>query len=261
MPRGRSYPAIGLPDAIERARELYDQDDRALTTPEAAVGAWGYTSLNGASLRVLSALRQYGLVADVGDKIKLSDRALAIIVEPEDSPERAKAIREAAKEPTVFQELLDANPDGLPSDAALKSVLVRDDAFGFKSGPADKLISALRESLALAGTDGRSYSTPSDDETPPENNGGEPPDPDEGNRAKRKAAAPMHNTAGIEPKVQDLTIPLRGGGMAVLSVPVPMTRQNYEKLTGWLRWAEDTLVAEDRPAFDPGENGGDEPAG
>lgn len=155
MPRGRSYPAIGLPEAIERADELFEQDDRALTTPEAAVGAWGYTSLNGASLRVLSALRQYGLLADVGDKIKLSDRALKIILEPEDSRERAEAIAEAAREPAIFQEILEANPDGLPSDAALKSVLVRDDSFGFKSGPADKLISALRDSLALAETDGR----------------------------------------------------------------------------------------------------------
>lgn len=136
---------------------------------------------------------------------------------------------------------------------------MRDDSFGFKSGPADKLISALRDSLALAETDGRSYSTPSDDETPPENNGGEPPDPDAGNRAKRKAVAPMQHTEGTEAKVQDLTIPLRGGGMAVLSVPVPMTRQNYEKLTGWLAWAEDTLVAEEQ--LGTGGNGGDRTAG
>lgn len=259
MPRGRSYPAIGLPEAIERARELYKQDDRALTTPEAAVGAWGYGSLNGASLRVLSALRQYGLVADVGDKIKLSDRALAIIMEPEDSPERVEAIGKAAKEPAVFQEILEANPDGLPSDAALKSILVRDDSFGFKSGPADKLISALRESLELADEVGAGYSTSSNDGHTPQNNGVDPPD--ERERVKRKAATPMqHHTGGVEPQVQDLTIPLRGGGMAVLSVPVPMTRQNYEKLTGWLRWAEDTLVVEDPPTPQTGGSDGDQPA-
>lgn len=69
----------------------------------------------------------------------------------------------------------------------------------------------------------------------------------------------MQHTEGTEAKVQDLTIPLRGGGMAVLSVPVPMTRQNYEKLTGWLAWAEDTLVAEEQ--LGTGGNGGDRTAG
>ena len=260
MPRGRSYPAIGLSEAIERARDLYAQDDRALTSPGAAVGAWGYSSLNGASLRVLSALRQYGLLAGVGDQIKLSDRALAILLEPEDSQERADAIAEAAKAPAIFREILEAHdPDGLPGDVGLRSFLIRNDAFGFKQEASDKLIASLRETLALANDTKRSYSTPSNraldadsdaDNDQSDTHREQPP--------KHRPRAPMQQVSGSEPKVQELTIPLRGGGMAVLSIPVPMTRQNYKKLQGWLTWAEDMLVLEDDASTDPPTNGGDD---
>lgn len=55
-----------------------------------------------------------------------------------------------------------------------------------------------------------------------------------------------------EARVEDYTIPLRGGGTAVLTIPVPLSRRNYKKLKGWLEWAEDSLVD---PSEDPKGDG------
>jgi hypothetical protein len=146
--RGPGYPMFGLATAIERARQLYDQDGSAQTSPEVAVKAWGYGGLNGASLRVLAALRQYGLLEGAGDAVKLTHRALTILLEPPESRERAIAINEAVLSPDVFAAILAEYKDDLPSDAALVSFLVRKQSF--QERPAQTLVEAFRESVALA---------------------------------------------------------------------------------------------------------------
>jgi hypothetical protein len=134
---------MSLPEAISRARKLYDQDGRAQTSPEVAVGAWGYSSLNGASLRVLSALRQYGLLESAEEYVRLSDRALAILLEPEGSPDKNLAIREAAETPGIFAALLTEYGETLPSDGAIVAHLVRRQ--GFNEMAAQKVVAAFRE--------------------------------------------------------------------------------------------------------------------
>src|SRR5690242_120068 len=106
--RSRNYPGIGLRESIAKARDLYDSNGKAAVAKDVAVKSWGYKGLNGASLRILGALNQYGLL-DIPESrtVRLSPRALAILLEPEDSQERANAILEAARTPPVFQEVLD----------------------------------------------------------------------------------------------------------------------------------------------------------
>ncbi len=147
--RSRNYPGLGLREAIAKARQLYDRDGKAAVAKEAAVKAWDYKGLNGASLRVLGALNQYGLL-DIPESrtVKLSARALAILLEPEDSAERAQAISEAAHSPPVFEEILEHYPDGLPGDEGLKSYLIR--TLNFRDVAANDLIASLRDTLALA---------------------------------------------------------------------------------------------------------------
>ena len=57
----------------------------------------------------------------------------------------------------------------------------------------------------------------------------------------------------VEPtvRIDDYTIPLLGGGMAVLRIPVPLSRENYEHLLRWLAWAEDSLVELGDPGVTP----------
>lgn len=152
--RSRNYPAFGLPDAIMKARQLYEQDGRATVPSEVAVRAWGYGGLNGASLRTLGAVRQYGLLdAPAPKSVRLSHDALTILLEPSESPEYAEAIRQAAGSPAMFAELRQQYPDHLPSDAAMVSWLVR--SHGFNEEAAKGLIASYRDTLALVDQAGK----------------------------------------------------------------------------------------------------------
>lgn len=90
------------------------------------------------------------------------------------------------------------------------------------------------------------------DSSPPEDTGGKA-DADS-DRPSARASMDMATEDRDEQagtRVEDYTIPLRGGGTAVLSLPVPLSTRNYKALEGWLKWAKDSLVAE-------GENGGED---
>jgi hypothetical protein len=139
---------LPLGEAIRRARQLYDQEGTAHTSPEVAVTAWGYKGLNGASTGVLSAVRHYGLVSDAGRDVKLSERGLTILLEPEGSPDYCEAIQAAAREPRIFAEILEEYPSGLPSDQGLVAYLVRKQSF--TEDGAKKLTAVLRATLEFA---------------------------------------------------------------------------------------------------------------
>jgi hypothetical protein len=146
--RSPNYPGIGLEEAIQRARELYNKERTAPVDPETAVMAWGYKGLNGASARTLGAVRQYGLLEDGPKGVRVSPRALALLLEPQNSDDYLSAVMDAARGPAVFAEILDEYPDGLPSEQGLISYLVRQK--GFSEDGARKLNSVLRATMALA---------------------------------------------------------------------------------------------------------------
>lgn len=146
--RSPSYPSLHLGEAIEKAEKLYRKEGRAKVPAEVAVGAWGYNGINGASARVLAALRQYGLVDDADGNVSVSDRAITILLEPNDSRDRGEAILSAAREPQVFAAIQDEFPGGLPSERGLVAFLVR--KLGFTEDGAQKVNAVLRDTLALA---------------------------------------------------------------------------------------------------------------
>ena len=223
MARGKSYPVIGLKEALRRAQELYDQEGKAMTTPEVAVTAWDYTSLNGTSLRVLSALRQYGLLADSGDQTKLSDRALAIVSEPDGSAERAEAILAAAIEPTIFREMIDQYVDGLPSDATIKSYLIRKQ--GLQIGPSNKAVRAFRETNELVQEVQSGYSAPIE------------PSPSVSEQKGTITSLPKSGMT-TPPSLSGtftMPIPLPGGDQATLTTPRQMTSEAFRFMVDTLK--------------------------
>jgi len=145
--RSRNYPSLDLAEAISRARELYKKEEKHRAPASVVVNAWGYNSLNGASLRVLSALRQYGLLDGGNQDTRLTDRALALILEPEDSSAYAQALTDAMSQPSLFQDIMQEYGANPPSDATLMSYLVRKQ--NFTEGAARTLIQSFRVSLEL----------------------------------------------------------------------------------------------------------------
>lgn len=145
--RGPSYPAFGLGDAIFKAKQLYDRDGSGDTNQDVVLEAWGYSSRNGASLRALSAVRQFGLLNVEGDRARLSDTALAILLEPKNSPEYCEALKRAAQTPSVYGSLFELYPSSLPSDDTIVAHLVR--RMGYNTGAAKGIANSFRETAAL----------------------------------------------------------------------------------------------------------------
>ena len=91
--RSPNYPALSLPDAIEKVTALYRNVHTHAEPREVIAKGMGFNTLNGASATAISALHKYGLLEKLGDDIKVSERALRIL--HNSAEEKAEAIRGA----------------------------------------------------------------------------------------------------------------------------------------------------------------------
>lgn len=222
--RSRNYPAISLADAIERAKALYKQEGRAAAPAEVVVRAWGYNSLNGASLRVVSALRQYGLVEGSNEQVRLSPRALTLILEPETHPEYSDALHEALQAPALFQDIVQEYGEDLPSDPALISYLVRKQNFG--EGAAKTLIEAFRDSVDLVKSKVAGYTSSTKANNVPST---------ELNDNDSKALDKKQLRATKAAQLKEFTFPLSDDTVVTLSITGPMPRgADLAMFTDWL---------------------------
>jgi hypothetical protein len=147
--RSPNYPAVSLPDAIERVGRLYAADKKAGAPLEAALKHMGFSGKHGKSMMVVSALRKFGLVEDTGGRVVPTQRAVEILVLPKDDPRRLNALREAALSPEVHRELFEQySQTGFPSDETLQSELI---AFkGFNPNAVSDFVRDLRATLEFA---------------------------------------------------------------------------------------------------------------
>src|SRR5882762_1406569 len=144
MPRARSpgYPTIGLREAIEKVKLVYEKDYQNRIPRALVAQHMGYRSLNGKSLGVLSALTKYGMLEGRGDENYVSDLALEIIAHAPHTPERRRAIAEAASRPELFAEIDSRFQDGKASDSAIRSFLL---TRKFIPEAADTVVRSYRE--------------------------------------------------------------------------------------------------------------------
>jgi hypothetical protein len=154
--RSPNYPALSLPEAIQSITKVFAKENRHRADKEVLVKAMGYGGINGASLGSLSALLKYGLLEQQGADFRVSDRAMAIL-HPHTPAEKAKAIADAAHEPSLFAEMLADFPGSIPSDDNLRSYLVRR---GFSPSALSAVINAFRETMSLVGEGGGAYDSP-----------------------------------------------------------------------------------------------------
>lgn len=145
--RSPNYPGLSLGEALSRIKTLFDQEKRVATTPDVILKHLGFTERSGPGGRTLSALRQYGLLEDHGDNYRVSDLGYTLLAYPDGSPEREAALKEAAQKPTLFKELLATYKDGLPSNATLRSYLLKK---GFNPTSIDHFIRIFTETIELA---------------------------------------------------------------------------------------------------------------
>ncbi len=135
--RSPKYPSTSLEQAIGIVNKIYSTERTNPVDREVAAQAMGYSGITGRSAKVLSDLIQYGLLAKAGkNEVRVS--ALAVdVLHPDTDESKEIALRLAAENPELFKDISERFPDGQPSEAALKSFLLR-------SGFTDAAISPAR---------------------------------------------------------------------------------------------------------------------
>lgn len=167
--RSPEYPAIGLRDAIERVRRVYESGIyQNPVSKEVFAQQMGYKSLSGASLPVLSALSKYGLIEGRGNDTRVSPLAVEIIAHDPGTPQRATAIRSAASLPELFDDLDKRYPGGKTPDSAIRSYLL---TRGFIPPAADAAIRSYRETKSLVEAESATHNLETSIESEPPNVG------------------------------------------------------------------------------------------
>jgi hypothetical protein len=123
--RSPNYPAVGLREAVERVRKLYNEDGRAGAPPKIAAVHIGFKAAHGQANSVLAALKRFGLISEVNGRVAPTHAAIEILNLLESDPRRQAALREAALAPPIYRELVDKHrTTGLPKRDVLESELI-----------------------------------------------------------------------------------------------------------------------------------------
>lgn len=145
--RSPSFPFIGLREAEERARALYQAERRNPALPEVVAAHWGYSSKSSGAMQTIAALRAYRLLSGEG-MVRLTDPAVHLLLDDPGSAKRAELLREAALAPPVHARLWERYGADLPSDKSLRSFLVLE--LGFNEGSVELCLRNYRESLSFS---------------------------------------------------------------------------------------------------------------
>lgn len=153
--RSPNYPAISLAEALKRVEQVHGREGQHPASREVIIKGMGYNGVHGTSLGAISAGIKYGLLEQTGKggDYRVSDRTMAIL-HPHSPEEKAEAISEAAKSPTLFRELLEHFKGGLPSDDNLRAYLVRR---GFSQSSLPDVIQAFRDTMELVSSGASVY--------------------------------------------------------------------------------------------------------
>ena len=145
--RSPSYPSMGLKEALEKARLIYDAEKRTFGSVEVLQTDMGYTLGTGPAGRAISALKQYGLLDEKDGQYRISDNAFALLELSHGSDEYRSALKESALKPAIFNELLANYAGNIPSDTNLRDFLLKVKKFNPVS--VGDFITIFRETVEL----------------------------------------------------------------------------------------------------------------
>ncbi len=151
MGRGPSYPYVNLSEAVELSRKVYDFTRKSAAPLGSVIkDAWQYSPTSSSGEKVLAALKSFGLLEESasGDAkvVKISDKAYRILVDEQGSPERLKALREAALSPKWYRFCWDTW--GIEMPPSMRSSLLFE--HGFVESTVDKFIQDYKDTVQFA---------------------------------------------------------------------------------------------------------------
>lgn len=152
MGRGPSYPYTDLEGAIAYTRKVYDYVKRGSAAVEAIVkDGLKLSPTSSGSQKVIAALRSFGMIEDApgtnSKAVKLSPRAIRILLDDQDSHERQEELKKAALAPKWYEYCWSKWGKDMPP--AMRSNLLIE--HGFIESTVDGFLSDYRKSIAFAG--------------------------------------------------------------------------------------------------------------
>ncbi len=202
--RSPSFPFIGLREALERARRLYEAERRNAARPEVAVTHWGYSPKSSGGKQTIAALRAFGLLEGEG-AVRLTELAVRTLLEDAGSEGWRELVRQAALSPPVYATLWERHGADLPSDRNLRAYLVLE--LGFNENAVGDLLRGYKETLAWAGLR------------------------EEAAEAERESAAPVRPPAAAAPAAElSLSFPLEGDNRGEFRVRARVSPREAEQL-------------------------------
>ena len=238
--RSPNYPAFPLSDAISKIQILWDKDGKPGAHRTVILKHLGFNSESGSALRNLSALKMFNLTSENNRHIVLTDTALDILLYSHDKNIYYRSLKESALNPAIYNELYNKYIDGLPSNDALKSELIRE--YNFNPNVVDKFINGFKSTLEYAGLLGGESDINirvHDDIRVHEGYG----------KAKRMRTPvnQMEQSVGnqVEMTPHSYPIPFKGNKATIVFDKIPVTKTDLEKIKQWIDLFGDSLVGED----------------
>lgn len=223
--RSPNYPAFSLGEAIALVAKIHEKDMRNRMSRETVADHLGYKGLSGPALGKLAALRAYGLLDGGGDDLRVSDAAVTIIADEPSSDDRQQEIQNAAFRPKLFQSLYDHFDGQRPSEANLRSYLIKED---FTPTAAEKLVHIYLDTFDLASREGGEYNA---------NAGGEEegaeltPIPEVLTQVGLRPLPPLKRRE-VKPGMKEDVYTLKEGDV-VFQWPDRLSSESYEDLKDW----------------------------
>jgi len=227
--RSPRYPVLAIDEAVTKVRAIYNADRRAFATFDSILEHMGYKvkeKKGGRSARIVATLKQYGLLEDKAGKYRVSDMAFRILELPEDSPERAQLIKQAALSPAVISKVLKHYQGVIPSDTTLRSHLILEEEFNPDS--AEEFIKVLRRTISVVHPESGDYNSESSEELDTPSVGGTPRM--QPSVSQIRNAQPPPPLPKPESGQRPFPLYLSKNSEAVLLVPAVMSRTEYELL-------------------------------
>jgi hypothetical protein len=143
--RSPNCPQVTFQEAAEKGRLLYQHEHTHPASKEVVAQSIGYSGLNGRSLSMIGAMRQYGLIDGPSDGMRVTDDAVTFF-ELDMGPDRDVALSRMLFAPSVFAQIHSDFGDTLPSEQNLKHYLIK---MGFLPKAAEDVIAVYRENIRL----------------------------------------------------------------------------------------------------------------
>jgi len=250
--RSPVHPSLPLDIALERASQLHQAEGEYLIPQEAVAAVWKMSPTGSGFLQAISTLKQFGLFEDNGRgekrQFKLSELALDILLNEDESPQRIEALQRAALVPQLHRELWKKYEGRIPpQDASIRAYLLRQrDGTTFHPAHVDGFIERFRRTLALARL-GRPQSGGND--APRDGSASRSSavatEPSGSNGDSRDNLGPETDASAAGPRMRELPVTLPSLSIAIVRLPERMTERDFTTLVDTIRAWKDALVTVD----------------